>query len=1616
MNNSQGSKNYLTVEEASERFYQEFFWLVARSKGFGPEQIKIIIANPYERAKILEYDIDPENVRQVFGAIEDAVETNLIPRDFLKKKLDQFPLLTGGLEVSGYISAPVREDELDTLSEVQQINAPGYKDVSEDINEAEDFTSGLDEIITTPKTETGSVVGIREEVQETPEMVQRGTRFDATMDDIKAREDATLDAKFTPNYDQPYGQTVDMAVDLEIIKETHQGPELKQKLVDYLDQKTAKGISLAERNRAMQIAEIEESDLTADSKDLQPMELQELKSRAEELLNNARGLEVKGVPKQVDELIKEANLRGISASKVYQTIEPLVQRYEADLKKANYDYKTQQSKNIQQVQLQLQQERVKSSVQRDRPLDLRKEQDRVVWEMKKMQAAKKGDPVIMMSTMDPRQTLSDEDAKVLDISQRIISSFTRKKKNGEIVFDDGALFAPGNNSVRLAAEREIQKSIQKDHLSDSMRKRIYAELVQNGINPDTPEVQRIVDSASEFAADHVVEMVVGDAVDPKAARNNIGKIIGNEVFTASNQMSEVFEGIAKANLVDDETLTTEDEINHTATKIGQVVANSVESVKADVPQVNIQIANDVGAGVTVNASLDRIKGSDQKTYKLQDAKPWKKASHLFVESISPFGTTSEIEDRLRYMQNYKKISGRDGIPQWDKQDQDYYEYVKDVYNSVTGIEAYIEKSATVSREYAMFNNDPIKYALSAPVRLPFRSLAPETWVKKWDVIQKKREGGPLVNAYKMSQNLTGVLDYQMKDALWALTPFYGLNDEGKKYNKFFAYGAKGVYRGFESLGGIANKSYSKSLLRATHILDSGGKLSGKSVFALGHKKRIADALHKDKKKRSILSMLLKITAGAIVGAAVDVAKEVVQDSKRIQSTISSLNRGRNYISNRFPALRSTGNSISDVMKGVKKTWNFSVAGAKITKALSSSLLKSGVKGFLAYEAMAGLAGIAPPAALTLASLYGFRSFASYVANNPVLGSWVDPFSGHVHDSGFLSRNSKIFRWISRAFYKGGGWGFGNLSRFQRIVRYAPVRGLMGSLILMQFGVHPAIALSVGLGGDIAGKLIADFAAERMLGSGLSAVGRTIGTAFSAASNVFGVVGGLYSLDEMGGIANILKDGVSLATLGRIMGVAGFLLAGAAIGGPIGFGIAVAILGIDQLMQEIWGKSIWDMTIGPVIHGLWGEISPLIGKFVAGLGAIVSGLFGLLKLASARDIQGLIEGSIGVTFAIITFMGAMILFIAPPVYYLPSFPEPVSAARLSPYFINVGKRLNVAESTPDRLVYDIKYTFTGGTNGDENLLRVVLMDSLVGIPDPENNIQHTNCTGFEGEKKFTWDTNAISPPAEPMPPGIANDTLIFATMGQYGSYPNDSFAVKSLTARDVGVEQTTKFTLCLKRGIDKLLPPEDTFINYFFISGVPVPADVKDLPRDYHDKVIFAGSRDIRNNKFEDLNTVEFFNPLTSGRETDDFGYRCQSADLDPKIFAINNQADCLTANKNNPKKGIRWLFHNGVDIGAPIGQEVYASARGTVIVANSAAVGYGRLISIQHENGLISRYGHLSSIDVEVGDQVNEGDFIGKVGSAGTSNGPHLHFEIVETDPVTRNVDPCTYIQCGLYQ
>jgi murein DD-endopeptidase MepM/ murein hydrolase activator NlpD len=102
-------------------------------------------------------------------------------------------------------------------------------------------------------------------------------------------------------------------------------------------------------------------------------------------------------------------------------------------------------------------------------------------------------------------------------------------------------------------------------------------------------------------------------------------------------------------------------------------------------------------------------------------------------------------------------------------------------------------------------------------------------------------------------------------------------------------------------------------------------------------------------------------------------------------------------------------------------------------------------------------------------------------------------------------------------------------------------------------------------------------------------------------------------------------------------------------------------------------------------------------------------------------------------------------------------------------------------------------------------------------------------------------------------------------------------------------------------------------------------------------------------------------------------------------------------------------LHSGMDFRAPVGMAAKVTAPGVVVKAGWNG-GYGRMVEVDHGQGFATRYGHLSEIDVTVGEKLDAGAIIGRTGSSGRSTGPHLHYEVRHNGEA---IDPLRFLAVG---
>lgn len=131
----------------------------------------------------------------------------------------------------------------------------------------------------------------------------------------------------------------------------------------------------------------------------------------------------------------------------------------------------------------------------------------------------------------------------------------------------------------------------------------------------------------------------------------------------------------------------------------------------------------------------------------------------------------------------------------------------------------------------------------------------------------------------------------------------------------------------------------------------------------------------------------------------------------------------------------------------------------------------------------------------------------------------------------------------------------------------------------------------------------------------------------------------------------------------------------------------------------------------------------------------------------------------------------------------------------------------------------------------------------------------------------------------------------------------------------------------------------------------------------------------------------------------------------PNTWPVDGRLMSNFGHRSDPFSG-EGAFHAGVDISAPRGTPIKATADGVVATAEWAG-SYGRLVVIEHANGFETYYAHLSRLDVVAGQWVRRGEIVGRAGSTGRSTSAHLHYEVRRGGTA---VNPHPYLRATLAQ
>ena len=125
--------------------------------------------------------------------------------------------------------------------------------------------------------------------------------------------------------------------------------------------------------------------------------------------------------------------------------------------------------------------------------------------------------------------------------------------------------------------------------------------------------------------------------------------------------------------------------------------------------------------------------------------------------------------------------------------------------------------------------------------------------------------------------------------------------------------------------------------------------------------------------------------------------------------------------------------------------------------------------------------------------------------------------------------------------------------------------------------------------------------------------------------------------------------------------------------------------------------------------------------------------------------------------------------------------------------------------------------------------------------------------------------------------------------------------------------------------------------------------------------------------------------------------RAWQKNIVPSLWPVNGRLLSRFGDRVDPFSGegeAHNEFHSGVDISAAMGTSVHAAADGIVEYAANVGDGYGKMVIIDHGNGLQTRYAHLSRFEVIPGQEIRRGEILGFSGNTGRVTSPHLHYEV----------------------
>lgn len=202
----------------------------------------------------------------------------------------------------------------------------------------------------------------------------------------------------------------------------------------------------------------------------------------------------------------------------------------------------------------------------------------------------------------------------------------------------------------------------------------------------------------------------------------------------------------------------------------------------------------------------------------------------------------------------------------------------------------------------------------------------------------------------------------------------------------------------------------------------------------------------------------------------------------------------------------------------------------------------------------------------------------------------------------------------------------------------------------------------------------------------------------------------------------------------------------------------------------------------------------------------------------------------------------------------------------------------------------------------------------------------------------------------------------------------------------------------------------------FVQKLKMKADVSKIQKSFAEinEYLIRVNHKLKVKGLEEISTPNAGGELLEISDINNFTsyYKSQLSDLEKTVQSIPigrpaiGPITSMFGYRRNPFNGEAAELHPGIDFKGNTGDPVKVTAEGKVVHAGAKG-GYGNCVIIAHAHDINTLYGHLSKINVSVGETIAMGTIIGKIGSTGRSTGPHLHYEIHRDG---NRVDPIEYL------